>query len=279
MPGACAPPHGDPPGLWGGGAPPADSAAQHGLTTAQRFDKPGVAVRYGDTIARCSCVFMTAGIHTLLDQSHLPIQGFKDEEHAALSKMAADFDSVVRRYSDLHVRFSLADTDRPKHPAAHPRADSQILDDFTQYFFQSEQPEVVRHSEAPAIAAKQAGSSRQPVLRTGLLRGDMPRRDTAEVQDFGGECSGAPHRRRRANAGVSSDRVFAKPGRQQGPGDVPIGNSQFALDILVQHLDQLCSAKFLARPHGSTPDIRYSTIWDPAQAMPRSAPRHGRVPN
>src|SRR5260370_5844754 len=143
--------HRDSTGFEGCGRAPADSAAQHGLTTAQRFDKPAVAVRYGDTIARCGCVFMTTGIHTLLDHSHLPIQGFNDKEHAPLSEMAADFDSVVRRYSDLHVRFSLADTDRPKHPAAHPRADSQILDDFTQYFFQSDQPKPVRHPQPPPL--------------------------------------------------------------------------------------------------------------------------------
>jgi hypothetical protein len=45
--------------------------------------------------------------------------------------VGANVDSIVRRYSDLHVQFSLADTDQSKHPIASPRADSKVLDDFT----------------------------------------------------------------------------------------------------------------------------------------------------
>jgi hypothetical protein len=108
-----------------------DSAAQYGLTILQRFDKSGVTVMFGDTITRSASVFMTTCIDADLDEFHLPILGFEDEELAAASKVSGNVDSIVRWYSDLHVRFSLADTDQSKHPAASPRADSEILDDFT----------------------------------------------------------------------------------------------------------------------------------------------------
>lgn len=89
----------------------ADSAAQHGLTVPQRFDKAGVTVMFGDTMTRSASMFMTTCIDTGLNKFHLPILGFEDEELAATSKMGGNVDPVVRRYSDLHVRFSLADTD------------------------------------------------------------------------------------------------------------------------------------------------------------------------
>jgi hypothetical protein len=109
----------------------ADSAAQDGLTIPQRVDKSGVTVVFGDTITRAASVFLTTCIDTGLDELHLPILGFEDEKLAAASKVGGNVDSIVRRYSDLHVRFSLADTDQSKHPTASPRADSEILDDFT----------------------------------------------------------------------------------------------------------------------------------------------------
>ena len=109
----------------------ADSAAQYGLAIPQRFDKSGVTVMFGGTIARSASVSMTTCIDTGLDEFHLPIPGFEDEKLAAASKVSGNVDSIVRRYSDLHVRFSLADTDQSKHPTASPRADSKILDDFT----------------------------------------------------------------------------------------------------------------------------------------------------
>jgi hypothetical protein len=109
----------------------ADSAAQDGFTVPQHFDKSRVAVVFGATISRSAAVFMTASIDTGLDEFHLPILGFEDEKLAAASKVGGNVDSIVRRYSDLHVQFSLADTDQSKHPTANPRADSEILDDFT----------------------------------------------------------------------------------------------------------------------------------------------------
>jgi hypothetical protein len=109
----------------------ADSAAQDGFTIPQRVDKSGVTVLFGDTIARSASVFMTASIDTGFGELHLPILGFEVEELAAASKVCGNVDSIVRWYSDLHVRFSLADTDQSKHPTASPRADSEILDDFT----------------------------------------------------------------------------------------------------------------------------------------------------
>jgi hypothetical protein len=109
----------------------ADASAQYGLTIPQCVDKSGVAVLFGDTLTRSASVPMTACIDTGLDELHLPIVGFEDEELAAASKVSGNVDSIVRRYSDLHVRFSLADTDQSKHPTASPRADSEILDDFT----------------------------------------------------------------------------------------------------------------------------------------------------
>ncbi len=108
-----------------------DAAAQYGLTIPQCVDKSGVTVLLGDTIARSASVPMTACIDTGLDELHVPIPGFEDEKLAAASKVGANVDSIVRRYSNLHVQFSLADTDQSKHPMASPRADSKVLDDFT----------------------------------------------------------------------------------------------------------------------------------------------------
>jgi hypothetical protein len=87
----------------------ADAAAQYNLTISQRFHKSGVTVMFGGSIARSASVFMTACIDTGVDKFHLPILGFKDEELAAASKVSGNVDSIVRRYSNLHVRFSLAD--------------------------------------------------------------------------------------------------------------------------------------------------------------------------
>jgi len=109
----------------------ADAAAQDGVTIPQPFDKSGMTVLLGATITRSAPVFMTASVDAGLDEFHLPILNFEDEELAAASKVGGNVDSIVRRYSDLHVRFSLADTDQSKHPTASPRADSEILDDFT----------------------------------------------------------------------------------------------------------------------------------------------------
>jgi hypothetical protein len=81
----------------------ADSAAQYGLTIPQRVDKSGVTVMFGDTIARSACVSMTTCIDTSLDEFHLPILGFEDEELAAASKVGGNVDSIVRRYSNSHV--------------------------------------------------------------------------------------------------------------------------------------------------------------------------------
>lgn len=86
---------------------------------------------FGDTITRSASVFMTTCIDSGLEEFHLPIPDFKDEELAAASKVSGNVDSIVGRYSDLHVRFSLADADRSKHPTASPRAGPEILDDFT----------------------------------------------------------------------------------------------------------------------------------------------------
>ena len=86
----------------------ADSAAQYGLTISQGFDKPGVTVMFGDTITRS--VAMATCIDAGLDEFHLAIPGFEDEELAAASKVGGKVDSIVRWYSDLHVRVSLADT-------------------------------------------------------------------------------------------------------------------------------------------------------------------------
>ena len=83
------------------------------------------------TVTRSASVFMTASVDTGLDEFHLPILDLEDEKLAAASKMGGNVDSIVRRYSNLHVRFSLADTDQSKHPISSPRADSEILDDFT----------------------------------------------------------------------------------------------------------------------------------------------------
>src|ERR1019366_4603935 len=109
----------------------ADPSAQYGLTIPQCVHKSGVTVMFGGAITRSASVFMTTCIDTGLDELHLPILGFEDEKLAAASKVAGNVDSIVRRYSDFHVRFSLAYTDQSKHPTASPRADSEILDDFT----------------------------------------------------------------------------------------------------------------------------------------------------
>jgi hypothetical protein len=113
----------------------ADSAAQYGLTVPQRFDKSGVTTRFSGAIARSAPVFMTTSVDTGLDESDLPILGFEDEELAAAAKMGGNIDSIVRWYSDLHVRFSLGDTDRSKYPGAGPRTDSEMVDEFTYYLF------------------------------------------------------------------------------------------------------------------------------------------------
>jgi len=97
-----------------------DSAAYYGVAVLQRSDESGVAVTFGGAIARSASVSMTTRIDTGLDESHLPIVGFEDEELAAGSKVSGNVDSIVCRYSDLHVRFSLADTDQSKHPTASP---------------------------------------------------------------------------------------------------------------------------------------------------------------
>jgi len=109
----------------------ADASAQYGLAIPQCLDESGVTVLFGDTITRSAYVPMTACIDTGLAELHLPVLGFENEKLAAASKVGTNVDSIVRRYSDLHVQFSLADTDQSKHPIASPRADSKILDDFT----------------------------------------------------------------------------------------------------------------------------------------------------
>jgi hypothetical protein len=98
----------------------ADAAAQDGVTIPQPFDKSGVTVLLGATIARSASVFMTAGVDSGLDEFHLPILNLEDEELAATSKMRGNVDSIVRWCSNLHIRFSLADTDQSKHPIASP---------------------------------------------------------------------------------------------------------------------------------------------------------------
>jgi hypothetical protein len=109
----------------------ADASAQYGLTIPQRVDKSGVTVMFGGAITRSASVSMTTCIDTGLDELHLPILSFENKKLAAAPKVGGHVDSIVRRYSDLHVRFSLADTDQSKHPTASPRADSEVLDDFT----------------------------------------------------------------------------------------------------------------------------------------------------
>lgn len=81
----------------------ADSAAQYGLTIPQRVDKSGVTVMLGGTIARSACVSMTTCIDAGLDEFHLPIPGFEDEELEAASKVGGNVDSIVRRHSNSHV--------------------------------------------------------------------------------------------------------------------------------------------------------------------------------
>ena len=88
----------------------ADAAAQYGLTIPQRFDKSGMTVLCGDAITRSASVSMATCIGAGLDEFHLAIPGFKNEELAAASKVGGKVDSIVRWYSDLHVRVSLADT-------------------------------------------------------------------------------------------------------------------------------------------------------------------------
>jgi hypothetical protein len=86
----------------------ADSAAQYGLTIPQRFDKSGVTGMSGDAIARS--VPGTTCIGAGFDEFHLAIPGFENEELARASKVGGKVDSIVRWYSDLHVRVSLANT-------------------------------------------------------------------------------------------------------------------------------------------------------------------------
>jgi hypothetical protein len=88
---------------------------------------------FGGAVARS--VSVTTCIHAGLDEFHLAIPGFEDEELAAASKVGGKVDSIVRWYSDLHVRFSLGDTDRSKYPGAGPRTDSEMVDEFTYYLF------------------------------------------------------------------------------------------------------------------------------------------------
>jgi hypothetical protein len=109
----------------------ANAAAQDGVAIPQPFDESGMAVLFGAPIARSASVFMTAGVDPGLDEFHLPILNLEDEKLAAASKMRGNVDSIVRWCSNLHIRFSLADTDQSKHPIASPRADPEILDDFT----------------------------------------------------------------------------------------------------------------------------------------------------
>ena len=75
---------------------------------------------FGNTLIRSDSVPMTTFIDTGLNEFHLPIVGFEDEELAAVSKASGNVDAIVRRYSDLQVQFSLADTDQSKHPTASP---------------------------------------------------------------------------------------------------------------------------------------------------------------
>jgi hypothetical protein len=98
----------------------ADSAAQYGLTIPQGVDKSRVPVMFGSAIGRSASVSMTPRIDAGLDEFHLSILGFEDEELAAASKVGGNVDSIVRRYSDLHVQFSFADTDQLRCPAASP---------------------------------------------------------------------------------------------------------------------------------------------------------------
>ncbi len=74
----------------------------------------------GGAVAQPASVFVTTGIDTGLAELHLSILGFEDEELAAASKVGGNIDSIVRRYSDLHVQFSLVDTDQVRCPAAGP---------------------------------------------------------------------------------------------------------------------------------------------------------------
>jgi hypothetical protein len=85
----------------------ADSTAQYGLTISQRSDKSGVTVLCGGAVVRSASVFMTACIHTGFDEFHESTLDFENEELAAAPKVGGNIDSIVRRYSDLHVQFSL----------------------------------------------------------------------------------------------------------------------------------------------------------------------------
>jgi hypothetical protein len=96
----------------------ADSAAQYCLTIPQRIDKSGVAGMSRGAVARSGSVPVTTRIGAGLDESHLPILGFEDEELPAAPEVGGKVDSIVRRYSDLHVRFSLVDSNSSKPPAA-----------------------------------------------------------------------------------------------------------------------------------------------------------------
>jgi hypothetical protein len=56
----------------------ADAATQNGVTIPQPFDKSGVTVLLGATIARSASVFMTASVDAGLDEFHLPILDLED---------------------------------------------------------------------------------------------------------------------------------------------------------------------------------------------------------
>jgi hypothetical protein len=86
----------------------ADAAAQYGFTIPQRFDKSGVTVMSGGGVARA--VSVTTCIGPALDEFHLAVPGFEDEELAAAPEMGGKVDSIVRWYCDLHVQVSLANT-------------------------------------------------------------------------------------------------------------------------------------------------------------------------
>jgi hypothetical protein len=64
---------------------------------------------FGGAVARS--VSVTTCIHAGLYEFHLAVPGFEDEKLAAAPEMGGKVDSIVRWYSDLHVRVSLADTD------------------------------------------------------------------------------------------------------------------------------------------------------------------------
>jgi hypothetical protein len=62
-------------------------------------------------------------------------------------------------------------------------------------------------------------------------------------------------------------RVPAKAVSRQGTRNMLIGNSQFSLDIFVQRLYELCSAKLVAGPHCKTLDVLFSQVGIPSAAI------------